>query len=76
MINRSRSAFEGLHPHEEFVICWDFVLALGPIIKIEPCNSRIRVDLHSLALDKSTAKGLFAIVVKVEDDLVPSLLQL
>jgi hypothetical protein len=65
-----------LNPHEELVICWDLVLGLYSIVEINPCQSAIRVDLHSLTLHKPTSECLLAVLVKVEDYFVPAIIEL
>jgi hypothetical protein len=65
-----------LHPHEEFVVCWDLVLAFDLIIEVYSSKAAVRMDLDLLALHKFAAKGLLAIVFKVENDFVPTLIKL
>jgi hypothetical protein len=73
---RVRSAFEGLHPHEQLVVCRDVVLCLDLVIEIHPRHPAVGVDLYLLAFHEPAPEGLLAVVVQVEDDFVPPLVQL
>lgn len=72
----SKSAFEWLNPHKQFVLRWDFILSLYFIVEVYSCQSAIGVNLDLLTLHKPTSKGLFAILVQIKHYLIPSIIHL
>ena len=73
---RHKSTFEGLYPHKQLVVCRDLILALDPIIEVNPGQSTIGVDLHFLTLHKLASKGLVTIILHIEHNLIPPVIQL
>lgn len=73
---RAGSAFEGLDTHEQLVVGRDFVLLFGAVVEVDSGESAVGVDLNPEALHEFASEGLEAVVLEVEDDFVPALLQL
>lgn len=71
----SRSAFEGLYAHKQLVVGRDFVFSLGTVIKVDAGKTAVCVDLHLLALHKLCRKRLLAVLLQIEHDFVPPVVQ-
>lgn len=64
-----------MHSHEEFIVSGDFVLGLYSVIEIDAGYPAVGMNLNFLALDKLAPEGLLAIVLEVEDNLVPAVFE-
>lgn len=75
IIMLSKSALEGLHPHEQLILRRDLILSLDLIIEVYPGYSAIGMDLHFLALHEPTAKCLLAVIIQIEHYLIPPVVE-
>jgi hypothetical protein len=74
VINRV-SALERLHTHEEFVVCRDLIFDFDFVVEVDAGESAICVNFYFLAFYELAGKGFFAVLVKIENDLVPTLIK-
>ena len=72
----SKSAFKGLHPHKQFIFSWNLVFSFDFVVEVNPSQATIGVNLNLLTFHESASKCFFAIIIQIEYDLIPSIIQL
>lgn len=65
-----------MNPHKKLIIRRNLILAFYSIIKINSRDSAVCIYLNSLTLNIFRSEGLFAILFKIEDDFIPTIIKL